>query len=107
MSNSPATDGRHLSAAAKEALRLRAVRAVRVEGMKQADVVRTLGVGKTSLYEWLCAYDSGGEAALAAQAVGRRPGHTRLNNPIVSRCWKITVMIKIRIFSRHPNAVGG
>jgi transposase len=79
MDKNQATDGRQLSGSAKQALRLRAVRAVRVEGMKQAEVIRAMGVGKTSLYEWLCAYDSGGEAALLARKVGRKPGHTRLS----------------------------
>jgi len=79
MNKRKATDGRYLSPAAKEALRLRAVHAVRVGGMKQVEVIRTMGVSKTALYEWLCAYDSGGEAAIRAKKVGRKPGHTRLN----------------------------
>ena len=96
MSNSSATDGRHLSAAAKETLRLRAVRAVRVDGMKQVDVIRTMGVGKTSLYEWLCAYDSGGEAALAARVVGRKPGHTRLSK-------RQQNSIRKAVMDKHPD----
>lgn len=96
MSNSPATDGRHLSPAAKQALRIRAVHAVRVKGMKRADVIRTMGVGKTSLYEWLCAYDSGGEAALMARKVGRRPGHTRLNK-------RQQNSIRKAVMDKHPD----
>ncbi|MEM6260830.1 MAG: IS630 family transposase [Planctomycetota bacterium] len=97
MSNATAaTDGRHLSSCAKESLRLRAVRAVRVQGMKPVDVLRTMGVGKTSLYEWLCACDSGGEAALKAKKVGRRPGHTRLNK-------RQQNSIRKAVMDKHPD----
>ena len=72
-------DGRSLSPEAKEALRMRAVRAVREQGLSQAHVIRTMGVGRTTLFEWLCGYDCGGYDALKAKAVGRKTGHTALN----------------------------
>ena len=96
MTKLKATDGRYLSPAAKEALRLRAVHAVRVERMKQVEVRRTMGVGKTALYEWLCAYDSGGEAAIKAKKVGRKPGHTRLNK-------RQQNSIRKAVMDKHPD----
>ena len=72
-------DGRRLTGSAQEALRLRAVAAVRESGLTQAQVVRTMGVSRTSLYEWLYAFDCGGCEALKAQKVGRKTGHTKLN----------------------------
>lgn len=96
MSKLKATDGRYLSPDAKEALRLRAVHAVRVQGMKQVQVIRTMGVSKTALYEWLCAYDSGGEAAIKGKPVGRRPGHTRLNT-------RQQNSIRNAVMGKHPD----
>jgi len=55
MNHDTTPDGFHLSASARQSLRLRVVHAVRVEGIKQVDVIRTMGVSKTALYEWLSA----------------------------------------------------
>ncbi len=96
MNKNTATDGRQLSGSAKEALRLRTVRAVRIEGMKQVEVRRTMGVSKTSLFEWLCAYDTGGVAALKAKKVGRRPGHTRLSK-------RQQNSIRKAVMDKHPD----
>jgi len=96
MSELKATDGRYLSPDAKEAIRLRAVHAVRVEGRKQVEVIRTMGVSKTALYEWLCAYDSGGESAIKARKVGRKPGHTRLNK-------RQQNSIRKAVMDKHPD----
>ncbi|NBB86183.1 MAG: helix-turn-helix domain-containing protein [Bacteroidetes bacterium] len=96
MSKLKATDGRYLSPDAKEAIRLRAVRAVRIEGMKQVEVIRTMGVSKTALYEWLCAYDSGGEAAIKGKPVGRKPGHTKLNT-------RRQNSIRKAVMGKHPD----
>jgi len=96
MDKNNAMDGWQLSGSAKEALRRRAVHAVRVAGMKQAEVRRTMGVSKTALCEWLCAYDSGGEAALPAKKVGRKPGHTRLNK-------RQQNSIRQAVMGKHPD----
>lgn len=72
------------------------MRAVRVEGVKQVEVIRTMAVSKTALYEWLCAYDSGGGEALKARKVGRKPGHTRLNK-------RQQNSIRNAVMDKHPD----
>lgn len=65
-------DGRKLSPAAQEALRLRVVRAIVEQGMSRAEAVRVFGVGRTSIYYWLKAHGAGGERALKARKRGPR-----------------------------------
>lgn len=89
-------DGRSLSAEAREALRMRAVRAVREEGLSQTQVIRTMGVGRTSLHEWLCSYDCGGFDALKSNAVGRKAGHTLLNQ-------RQQGVIRRAVIDKHPD----
>ena len=67
-------DGRKLDHATLEEFRLLAVRRVK-EGEKPADVVKSLGMNRTSIYRWLNA-SSGrgkGERALAARPATGRP----------------------------------
>jgi transposase len=67
-------DGRKLDHATLEEFRLLAVRRVK-EGEKPADVVKSLGMNRTSIYRWLKA-SSGrgkGERALAARPATGRP----------------------------------
>lgn len=65
------TDGRSLTAEAQEDLRRRVVRAVVDEGMSKAHAVRTFGVSKTSVYQWVKDYKAAGERALASRPRGR------------------------------------
>lgn len=67
------TNGRQLTAEAQEALRVRVVRAIVDEGMRQVEAVRAFGVGRTSIHYWLKAHDNGGMKAL--QARKRGPKH--------------------------------
>jgi len=70
-------DGRMLTAEAKEALRLRVVRAVVDEGMRPCEAVRAFGVSRTAVYNWVKAHESGGVRALRAKKLGR-PARSRL-----------------------------
>jgi len=65
-------DGRALDHRTLEELRIRAV--ARVEaGESPEDVVRTLGFGRTVIYNWLAKYRAGGVDALRAQPIPGRP----------------------------------
>lgn len=66
-----ARDGRGLSADAQEDLRRRVVRAIVEQGMSKAQAVRTFGVSKTAVFQWLKAHRRGGERALASRPRGR------------------------------------
>ena len=70
-------DARKLSAAAQEDLRRRVVRAIIDEGMSKAHAVRTFGVSKTAVFNWLKAYRKRGAPGLAARPQGR-PRRSRL-----------------------------
>jgi transposase len=72
-------DPRTLSPEAQEALRRRAVEMVLVQGQKIGRVAQLLGVSRMSVSTWVKAARAGGEAALAAQKRGRKPGHTLLS----------------------------
>lgn len=70
-------DARNLSPRAQEGLRCRAIRAIIERGQTQAEVVRTLGVSRTALHNWLVAYRDGGAACLESRRRGR-PRRPRL-----------------------------
>lgn len=72
-------DPRSLSPEAQEALRRRGVEMVLVQGQKIGKAAQLLGVSRMSMSTWLKAAKSGGDAALAAQKRGRKPGHTLLS----------------------------
>ena len=57
-------DGRKLDHKSSETLRIIAVRRVREDGEKPSEVVRSLGLCRTSIYPWLRAYDKDGLQAL-------------------------------------------
>jgi transposase len=59
------TDGRTLSHEVSEAMRLMAVRRVR-EGERPSEVIKSLGMCRTSIYPWLRAEKKNGEEALKA-----------------------------------------
>lgn len=68
------TDLRKLSREAKDVLRERAVKMVRIEGVRVIETARLLGVSKVSIHAWLNAYDEGGFAALKVKMA---PGRER------------------------------
>jgi transposase len=74
---STTSDARRLSPSAQEALRCRAVRAVREEGMSKAEAARTFGVSRTSIHAWLDKFSQRGVASLASRPRGR-PRRSRL-----------------------------
>lgn len=70
-------DARRLSPEAQEDLRRRVVHAVVKQGMRQVDAVETFGVSRTSVYNWVRAYRTGGALGLKSKARGR-PKRSRL-----------------------------
>lgn len=70
MAKSNRRDARHLSPEAQEDLRRRVVHAVVDEGMKQVEAARVFGVGRSSIHNWLRAYEADGDAALKAKKRG-------------------------------------
>jgi transposase len=66
------TDGRSLDHGTSEHLRRLAIRRVE-NGEKPSEVIRSLGLYRTSIYKWLRAYRRGGDAALASR---KAPGPT-------------------------------
>ena len=70
-------DARRLSPEAQEDLRRRVVQAVVKQGMRQVDAVRTFGVSRTSIYNWVNSHVEGGAAALRSKPRGR-PHRSRL-----------------------------
>lgn len=67
-------DGRKLDHQSLETLRLIAVRRVTEDGEKPSEVMRSLGLCRTSIYPWLRAHQRSGPAALRMRkACGPRP----------------------------------
>lgn len=78
-------DGRRLSHATLEELRIRAVQ--QVEGGESPEqVIRTLGFSRARIYEWLARYREGGVDALKAKPVPGRP--MKLNAKAVEWIYK-------------------
>jgi len=63
-------DCRRLSPQAQQELRYRVVHAILEEKMSQTEASRVLGVGRTSIHNWLKAHRKGGDAALKAHKRG-------------------------------------
>jgi transposase len=72
-------DARSLSSQAQEALRRRAVGAVR-GGMTQAQAAGAFGVARPTVAKWMKQYRQGGIKALKARPQGRPRGQSRLKN---------------------------
>jgi transposase len=70
-------DARQLPPEAQEDLRRRVVRVVVEKKMSQAEAVRTFGVSKTAVHNWIVKYRSMGERALRSKPRGR-PKRSRL-----------------------------
>lgn len=88
-------DARRLSPAAQEDLRRRVVQAVVEREMSQAEAVRTFGVSKTAVYNWVTKYRSGGKRALKSKPRGR-PRRSRLEG------WQAATTVKL-ITDRCPD----
>ncbi len=65
-------DGRTLDHRTLEEIRIRAVQSVEA-GESPEDVIRTLGFGRTVIYDWLAKYREGGIEALRAKPISGRP----------------------------------
>ena len=66
------TDGRKLSSAGKEALRIRVVHLI-LDGAKPEELAKTLDINIRTIYGWLAKYHYGGDEALKTQPKSGRP----------------------------------
>jgi transposase len=57
-------DGRKLTHAQSEYIRIQAVKAVRIEGKSPEEVIKTFGLHRANIYKWLSKYDAGSFEAL-------------------------------------------
>lgn len=88
-------DARRLSPEAQEDLRRRVVRAVAEQEMSQAEAVRTFGVSKTAVHNWIVKYRSQGARALTSKPRGR-PKRSPLKG------WQAATTVKL-ISDRCPD----
>jgi transposase len=83
-------DGRKLSKAAREQLRITSVKRVVENGEKATDVIKSIGFQTCCIFRWLSAYYSGGYAALKDnQNHGGRP--PKLTRARLFQLYKIIV----------------
>jgi transposase InsO family protein len=66
-------------------LRLKAVKLHLEKGISRDVISRELGVGESSVSNWVKAYREKGEDGLRAQARGPRPGQKKLGEPVTAR----------------------
>ena len=67
-------DGRALDHSLSEHLRIMAVRRVIEDGERPSEVMRSMGLHRTSIYRWLQSYEEGGYAGLkGTKAAGPTP----------------------------------
>lgn len=64
-------DARHLSAEAQHDLRRRVVRAILRDSVKPARAARLFSVARSSVYNWLADFSTGGDRALVPRPMGR------------------------------------
>lgn len=88
-------DARTLSAAAQEAIRYRAVQAVR-DGMSQTEAAQRFGVARGTVARWMKMVRQGGVRALAKRQRGRPKGASRLKG------WQAAVVVRA-ITDRTPD----
>src|SRR5208283_3631782 len=74
-------DARSLSADAQEALRKRAVNAHLVDGMRQKEVAKALGVSAYIVSQWVKAFRADGEAGVVSRPKGPPAGTGSLLTP--------------------------
>lgn len=83
----PKIDGRTLDHGTSEHIRILAVRRVREDGEKPSEVIKSLGLCRTTIYRWLRAYDKGGiETLKSSKATGPVPKLTEKQQQKV-RTW--------------------
>lgn len=87
-------DARSLPSIAQEELRLRAIKAV-IDGKKQVEVARILGVTRQTVGKWVSKFRVGSEKALKAKRRGRRKGGSLLP-------WQAAQIAKA-ITDHHPD----
>ncbi|WP_407697890.1 IS630 family transposase [Streptomyces kaniharaensis] len=78
-------DARRLSPKAQEALRMRAVAALRA-GRGRNEVAELLGVTVESVTDWWAAWQAGGRDALVSRTRGRRSGEHQVLDPDQQQC---------------------
>jgi len=91
-------DARRLPPKVQEALRRRAVAAVREEGLTQVAAARAFGVSRQSVRLWLQAHRKRGDAGLAARKRGPKKGRGKLKS------WQAATTSRL-IRDRHPEQV--
>lgn len=70
----PRIDGRTLDHPTSEHLRRHAVRRIKEDGERPGEVMRSMGLHRTTIYRWLDAYEQGGHKALtSSKACGPKP----------------------------------
>ena len=83
----PKIDGRTLDHGTNEHIRILAVRRVREDKEAPSDVMKSLGLCRTTIYRWLRAYDEGGFQTLkSSKAAGPQPKLTDMQKAKV-RTW--------------------
>ena len=86
-------DARSLPSVAQEGLRCKAIKAV-LEGKRQVEVAKVLGVTRQAVGKWVQAYRKGGEKALKAKKRGRPKGGLLLS-------WQAAQIAKA-VVDHHP-----
>jgi len=89
------TDARSLAPATQEALRRKAVEAIR-QGMSQSEAARVFGVSRQAIWNWLQRFGRGGARALKARQRGRPRGAKRL------KPWQAATVVRL-IGERPPD----
>ncbi len=75
------TDSRKLSQDAQEALRLRAIKAVEIDGKMITEVAVLFGVSRAAVSNWISAHRRGGQKAILKKKRGRRSQDMTLLKP--------------------------
>ncbi|WP_254897580.1 IS630 family transposase [Kitasatospora sp. NA04385] len=92
-------DARWLSPKPQEALRMRAVAALRA-GRERHEVAELLGVTVESVDSWWAAWQVGGREALVSRARGRRVGEHQLLDPDCRQC------VRQALIDHHSEGLG-
>lgn len=74
-------DARTLSQDAQEAVRLRAIKAIIIDGLKIGEVVNLFSVSRAAVNKWISAHKKGGQKALLKKKRGRRASDMTLLKP--------------------------
>lgn len=103
-------DGRKLTHAQSEYIRIQAVKQVRMENRSPEEVIKTFGLHRTNIYKWLRLYDAGGfEALKSTKARGpiskltvkqqQKIGDYLLKNPLQLKfeyaLWTVDMVVKL------------